>query len=230
VGEIARSRDVRISFHPGMFCVMASDRPDVVERSIDEFEYHATMARWMGYGQKFMDMKINVHISGKQGAEGIIKVLPRLSPEARNTITIENDEMKWGLDESLKLKDHLALVLDIHHHYIRDEEYINANDDRVKMVLDSWRGVRPALHYSYSRCEHLPDDVARHSDMHDIKQLLAQGHKKAKLRAHSDYYPNKKVNTWALSFWNQFDIQCEAKAKNLAQQQLYEHAKTLQNI
>ena len=27
----------------------------------------------------------------------------RLSPEARNTITIENDENKWGLDASLEL-------------------------------------------------------------------------------------------------------------------------------
>ena len=99
------------------------------------------MARWMGYGQEFMDMKLNIHISGRQGAEGIINILPKLSTEARNTIAIENDEMCWGLDESLKLTEHLALVLDIHHHWIRDEEYIQADDERVKKVIDSWRGV-----------------------------------------------------------------------------------------
>lgn len=221
VGETARALDVRLSFHPGQFCVLASATPDVVERSIDEFEYHATMARWMGYGKKFQDMKINVHISGKLGADGIIDVLPRLSNEARNTITIENDEMCWGLDESLKLKDHLPLVLDIHHHWIRDEEYIEPNDDRVKQVIESWRGVRPAMHYSYSRCEHLPQHDTVHNQLHDIKQLIAMGHKKQKLRAHSDFYPNKQVNAWALSFWKDFDIQCEAKAKNLASEQLY---------
>ena len=224
VGQLARDRDVRISFHPGQFCVLASDRPDVVERSIDEFEYHVNMARWMGYGKKFQDMKINVHISCKQGAEGIIKVLPKLSPEAINTITIENDEMCWGLDESLKLKDHLALVLDIHHHWIRDEEYIQPEDDRVKAVIDSWRGVRPTLHYSYSRDEHLPAGDNTHVGMHDIVGLLEAGHKKQKLRAHSDFYPNKDVNDWALSFWDDFDIQCEAKAKNLATEQLYKQA------
>ena len=128
VGQLAKDKDVRISFHPGQFCVLASDKPDVVERSIDEFEYHANMIRWMGFGKEFMDMKCNVHISGKQGYQGIINILDKLSPEARNTIAIENDEMCWGLDESLKLEKHLALVLDIHHHWIRAEEYIDPKD------------------------------------------------------------------------------------------------------
>jgi UV DNA damage endonuclease len=230
VGELARAQDVRLSFHPGQFCVLASDTPDIVERSIDEFEYHANMARWMGYGKQFQDFKINVHISGKQGYEGIIKVLPRLSPEALNTITIENDEMCHGLDASLKLAKHVALVLDLHHHWIRDEEYINPNDDRIKIVIDSWRGVRPALHYSYSRDHNLPGDNPSHADFHDIKGLLEQGCKKQKLRAHSDYYPNEKVNAWALSFWENFDIQCEAKAKNLASEKLYMQAKVQYGI
>ena len=51
VGEMARTLDVKISFHPGQFCVLASDTPDIVERSIEEFEYHADMARWMGFGK-----------------------------------------------------------------------------------------------------------------------------------------------------------------------------------
>ena len=60
--------------------------------------------------------------------------------------------------------------------------------------------------------------------LHSIPDLLESGAKKQKLRAHSDYYPNEKANDWALSFWDNFDIQCEAKAKNLASQQLYERA------
>ncbi len=226
VGQLANDLDVRISFHPGQFCVLASHNDDVIERSVDEFEYHANMARWMGYGQEWMDMKLNVHISGRQGYQGIINILPKLSPEARNTIAIENDEMCHGLDESLKLEKHVALVLDIHHHWIRDEEYIQADDDRVKRVIDSWRGVRPTLHYSYSRDEWLPDASLleggdKHGTLHDIQSLLDLGCKKQKLRAHSDFYPNEKANEWALSFWKDFDIQCEAKAKNLASEQLY---------
>ena len=49
IGDFARSNDIRVSFHPGQFCVLASSDPGIVNRSIEEFEYHATMAAWMGF-------------------------------------------------------------------------------------------------------------------------------------------------------------------------------------
>ena len=225
VGEASRKHNVKISFHPGQFCVLSSATPDIVERSIEEFEYHADMARWMGFGKTFQDgCKINVHISGRQGPDGIKKALPRLSQEARNLITIENDEMGHGLEKSLELEKNLALVIDIHHHWIRDEEYIDAKDDRVKRVVDSWRGVRPTMHYSYSRDEALaPAQLGdkMHTQMHNIRDLLEKGCKKQKLRAHSDLLPNQKANDWALSFSDNFDIQVEAKGKNMASEELH---------
>ena len=223
VGDMARSRDVRLSFHPGQFLVLASDNPDIVDRSIEEFEYHVAMARWMSYGQKFQDFKINVHIAGRQGPAGIRAALPRLSPEARNTITIENDEITWGIDASLELVKDCALVLDIHHHFIKTGEYIQPEDDRFKRIVDSWRGVRPVIHYSYSRNEHLPEGFP-YDEFPDLKKLLESGHKKSKLRAHSDFYPNETVNAWALSFLETADIIAESKSKNLGVNQLYQQA------
>ena len=225
VGDLARSRDVRLSFHPGQFTVLASDSPGIVDRSIDEFEYHVDMARWMGYGQTFQDFKINVHIAGRQGPQGIINALSRMTPEARNTLTIENDEMTWGIEHSLELVDHCALVLDIHHHWIKSGEYIEATDDRVKRIGDSWRGQRPVIHYSVSREEHLTNHPGHIRP--DLWPLLESGHKKAKLRAHSNFYWNTAVNEWALSFRPVADIMCESKAKNLASFALYEEAKLL---
>src|SRR6056300_1688288 len=219
VGELARQLDVRLSMHPGQFTVLASDNPDIVERSIEEFEYHTDVIRWMGYGQSFQDFKCNVHISGRKGPQGIKDALKRLSPEARNTITIENDENKWGLEHSLELADDLALVLDIHHHWCREGEYIEPNDDRIKRIIDSWRGERPAMHYSVSREDVLTDfDPSVRPNM---DTLLESGYKKAKLRAHSDYCWNSAVNEWALSHWQWADIMVEAKMKNLASAQLY---------
>ena len=219
VGDIARLHNVRLSFHPGQFTVLASDNPDIVNRSIEEFEYHATMARWMGFGKRFQDFKINVHIAGRQGPAGIRLAYNRLSPEARNCITIENEENAWGLNDCLELTDILPIVLDIHHHWIREGEYINPQDSRVRQVVDSWRGLRPTMHYSVSREDVLVDHD--HTVMPDHRLLLESGYKKAKLRAHSNFYWNLPVNQWALGFWDQFDIMCESKAKNLASFDLY---------
>ena len=220
VGETARRLGVRLSFHPGQFCVLASDNPGIVDRSIEEFEYHADMVRWMGFGKKFQDYKINVHISGRQGPEGIRAAYKRLSPEARNCITIENEEMSHGLLDCLSLADLLPIVLDIHHHWIREGEYIEPTDERVQRVLDSWRGHRPTMHYSISREDVLVDHASAYFPDHG--SLLESGHKKQKLRAHSDFYWNTAVNDWALSFLPDFDIMCESKGKNLASRALYE--------
>jgi UV DNA damage endonuclease len=221
VGELARQLDVRLSMHPGQFTVLASDNPDIVERSIEEFEYHTDVIRWMGYGQSFQDFKCNVHISGRQGPAGIKAVLPRLSQEARNCITIENDENKWGLEHSLELADHCALVLDIHHHWCREGEYIRPTDDRFARVIDSWRSVRPVIHYSVSREDVLVDFNPNKKPTMDM--LLLEGYKKAKLRAHSDFMWNHAVNDWALEFLDYADIMVESKAKNLASINLHKY-------
>ena len=225
VGDAARKNGVRLSFHPGQFTVLASDNPDIVDRSIEEFEYHADMARWMGYGQTFQDFKINVHISGRRGPQGIRDAIKRLTPEARNCLTIENDEITWGIDSSLELVKDCALVLDIHHHHIHTGEYIEPTDNRVKRIIDSWRGVRPVIHYSVSR-EDLLIGHPRHIRP-ALFPLMEQGYKKSKLRAHSDFYWNTAVNAWALNFNQQFDIMCESKGKNLASFALHKEAKEL---
>jgi hypothetical protein len=47
------------------------------------------------------------------------------------------------------------------------------------------------------------------------------------MRAHSNFYWNKPVNEWALSFLTTHDIMSESKGKNLASFALYEQAKQL---
>jgi UV DNA damage repair endonuclease len=225
IGNSARINNVRLSFHPGQFTVLASINPGIVDRSIDEFEYHADLARWMGFGKTFQDLKINVHISGKEGPDGIRRAYKRLSNEARNCITIENEENAWGLNDCLTLTDILPIVLDVHHNWINSGEYISPDDPRVQQVVDSWRGVRPTMHYSVSREDILPGFST--TDRPELELLLEGGYKKQKLRAHSDFYWNTAVNKWALSFLDRFDIMCESKGKNLASFALHKQAKQL---
>lgn len=224
VGQLARSADVRLSFHPGQFTVLASDRPCVVQASIEEFEYHARMAEMMGYGKTFQDMKINVHISGKLGPDGIRAIYPKLSNAAQNCITIENEEHKHGLRSVLELSDLVPVVLDLHHHWIHDGAYIQPDSVDVCRIIDSWRGVRPVLHYSQSPEVLLSEQSP--TIMPDMQVLLNSGYKRAHLRAHSDYYWNSALNQYAIQFLDRFDIMCESKAKNLASFELY---KTLRN-
>ena len=116
----------------------------------------------------------------------------------------------------------------IHHHLIKTGEYIEPGDDRFSRVIDSWRGVRPVIHYSVSR-----EDILVGHDTNtrpNMNVLLESGHKKSKMRAHSDFYWNAPVTDWALSFWEHADIMCESKAKNLASFQVAERAKEMELI
>ncbi len=220
IGDCARAHGVRLSFHPGQFTVLGSENPNIVESSIEEFEYHVDMARWMGYGRQFGDFKINIHISGKRGPQGFRLAYNRLTPEARNTITVENEENTWGLDDCLSLMDICPTVLDVHHHYCKTGEYIESTDPRIQMVIDSWRGRRPVIHYSQSREEYLAGHPSDKLPNRDI--LIAGGTNKQKLRAHSDFFHNVAMNQWMQQHWQWGDIMCESKAKNLASTLLYE--------
>lgn len=220
LGDLARKHDIRVSFHPGQFCCVVSDRPDVVERSIEELEYHAAMVCMMGYGKTKLDCKINVHLSGRLGPDGFNAAWKKMSPELRMNLTLENDEYQSSLDDILPLGNQVGIVLDIHHHLIKEHTCIKASDDRIQRIKDSWCGQRPVFHYSVSS-EHLlkghcPDTLL------DIDALLNSGYKKQKLRAHSDMMWNNSMNDWAYTHLDWADCMVESKLKNISTHQLFE--------
>jgi len=106
-------------------------------------------------------------------------------------------------------------VLDIHHHWVKENEFIQPDDPRIAQIKASWRGVRPVLHYSISQEGIIPP--------HGWPNQEELGVARTKLRAHSDYYFNDTLNDWALSF-KEFDIMCEVKMKNLARDRLFNYA------
>jgi len=219
IGETARRADIRLSFHPGQFCVLGSDRPVVVENSLAEFEYHADMIRMMGYGRRFQDLKCNVHIAGRLGAQGMRAVWPRLSEVARQCITLENDEKTYGVDDCLQLADLAPVVLDIHHCWIHEGRYIAPDDPRVGRIVESWRGVRPVMHYSQPP-ESLQEQGFTPEQKLEMDELLKVVNKRD-LYLHSDRMWNDWTNRYALQFLDRFDIMFEAKDKNLATEDFY---------
>ena len=220
-GELARAHQIRLSFHPGQYTVLASDNPDVVSRALEDVEYHTLCACLMGYGKRFQDFKINIHMNGKAGFDGFKRSFGQLSEEARRMLTVENDEISCSLDDVLQAAALCPVVLDIHHHWVKENQFIQPDDARIAAIIASWRGVRPVLHYSISQ-----EGIIPPQGWPDQQQL---GVSKSKLRAHSDYYFNDTLNDWALSFQD-FDIMCEVKMKNLAREQLYQWAQQQQRI
>ena len=220
IGRLARDSHIRLSLHPGQYCVLGSDKPVVVENSIAEFEYHADMIRMMGYGRNFQDFKCNIHIAGRLGAEGIRSIWPRLSAEARNCITFENEEKTYGVDDCLQLADLAPVVLDIHHCWINENEYISPHDTRVDRIIESWRGVRPAMHYSQppERLQELGFGAERKLEMTELLEVVS----KRDLYGHSARMWNRWTNEYALQFLDRFDMMFEAKDKNLAALDFYQ--------
>jgi len=225
-GNLAREHDVRLSMHPGQFCCVVSDRDDVVDRSLKELEYHSDIARWIGYGAEWRDFKINIHLSGRLGSDGFQAAYNRMSTELRNMLTIENDEFSAGLDEVLKISHLTPIVFDTHHQMIHSDEFLTTDDDRWLRVIDSWRGVRPVIHYSLP-CDKYMVDIPQNK-LPDMQTLLKRA-KRNKLRAHSDYYNHRASNIMVLELGEMADIMCEAKMKNLASQQLFEFRESLKN-
>lgn len=224
-GELAREHGVRLSMHPGQFCVIASQNPSAVANGVAEFEYHADVMRFMGYGGGWHPhgAHLNIHGGAKAvGAQGIREGLARLSETARNLITIENDEVSYGLDDLLPLADVVPLVLDLHHHWIKSEgEYVEPDDPRVATIIASWRGVRPVSHISVSR-----EDLLADHDIYvrpDFRALTGLGIRPRNLRAHSDLMWNVAVNDLVARHLVWADFEVEAKMKNLASEGLARH-------
>ena len=228
-GAVARAAGVRVSLHPGQFCVIGSQNPQAVLNGVAEFEYHTDLLRWMGLagGWHPLGAHINIHVgSTASGIAGFRDGLALLSADARNLITVENDEHQFGLDALLPLAQHLPIVLDLHHQWLSSEgEYIEPEDPRIALVAASWRGVRPVSHLSVSR----EDLLVGHDPgtRPDWAWLSGMGVGTRLLRAHSDRMWNDAVNAWAVRHLAWTDIEVEAKHKNLASHDLAEAARQI---
>lgn len=227
VGDIARRGGVRLSLHPGPFCVLASPNPAAVRNGLDELDYHTQLMRLLGLagGWHPHGAHINIHVgSTATGVEGFRAGLAGLPEDTRGLLTVENDETSFGLDALLPLADALPIVLDLHHHWISSAgEYIQPDDPRIAQVQASWRGTRPVSHISVSR----EDLLAGHATdaLPDFAALTAAGMSARDLRAHSDTMWNSAVNDWVAAHLAWTDIEVEAKFKNIASHQLAERVR-----
>lgn len=224
-GAAARRTGVRLSMHPDQFCVLATASETALRNTLAELEAHAEIMSLLGYGTGWHPegAHINVHGGARSaGVHGFRAGFSRLSETARRLLTVENDEVSYGLDDLLALADELPLVLDLHHHWIASGgEYLEPDDPRIARIVASWRGVRPLCHISVSREALLDghDTTVRP----DFAALVRAGITPRDLRGHSDLMWNEAVNDLVADHLVWADFEVEAKQKNLASEGLARH-------
>jgi UV DNA damage repair endonuclease len=216
-GEAAHRGGVRLSMHPGQYCVLATERDTTRAAAVQDIEYHTQVFRLMGHaaGWHPHGAHINIHAGGRAaGIEAFRVGLRLLSEEARNLLTVENEETSYGIGDLLPLADTLPIVLDLHHHWVVTGTYIMPDDPRIPRIASSWRGTRPVIHISAPRENLVPGQDS--GILPDRVALLAAGVMPRDLRAHASRLWNRPHAAWAARHLAWADIEVEAKDKNLA--------------
>lgn len=150
LGNIIKTRNVRVGLHPGQFCVLSSDSDNVVQKTITELTMHGWMFDTMGL-PRTPEFGINVH-GGKRGRGTVLVERIKSLPEAiRARLTLENDESSYSVIDLLHV--HMAtgtpIVFDSHHHTFNDG-YLTL-DEAFDAAIATWPvGIVPLQHISNS--------------------------------------------------------------------------------
>lgn len=169
-GQKAKKVGIRLTFHPDQFVILSSPKEAVVEKSIVDLEYHATLADLLG-----ADV-INIHGGGGYGDKELAlsrfeENFKRLPPNVKKRLTLENDDKVFTPKDLLPLCHRLKvpLVYDVHHHRclpdgLTIEEATReaiATWDREPLFhlsspLEGWKGPKPFRHHDYIDLDDFP--------------------------------------------------------------------------
>lgn len=172
VGHLARVLNIRTLFHPDQFVLLSSLSEEVNRRSVDDLEYHAQVAEWVG-----ADV-INIHAGGAYGdkAEALKRVEARISclPRAvKDRLTLENDDTTYTPEDLLPLcrRTGIPLIYDVHHHRcLKDGLSI---EEATSLCLATWGKREAVVHISSPREGWQGPQPLRHHDYIDPSDFPA---------------------------------------------------------
>ena len=196
LGDFVKQNDMRVSFHPGPFDVLASENPEVVKKTVTDLNRHAEILDLMGL-EASAYFPINIHInttkpSRELAAQRFCDNFGMLSESCKARLTVENDD---GPNQySVKMlydwvhsKIGIPIVFDQHHFNYGPKD--QTMEEALRLAVSTWKTV-PITHMSSSK------------RLEDAKSVAT---------AHADYI-YERIETFDL----QFDVEIEAKAKDLA--------------
>ena len=208
IGDYAKEKGHRLTFHPGQFNVLASISEKAYLQTLKDLEYHAHVLDLMGMGK---DSVMVIHGGGVYGdkektMKRWIENYHKLPDKIKNRLVLENCEKSYSIEDCFKIHEStgIPIVFDTHHFdcYILlhpDEEFSPASE-YIPQILDTWKDkdIKPKFHVS----EQGSGKIGHHSDYIDIlPQYLLD-------------IPER--------YGIEIDIMIEAKMKELSIQKLYE--------
>lgn len=170
-GTFVRKHKLRTCFHPDQFVVLNSQRPDVVEKSVEELEYQAEVAEWVG-----ADV-INIHGGGAYGDKqtalaDFARTLDRLSARVRSRLTVENDDKTYTPADLLPIckATGIPLVYDVHHHRCNPDDLSIEQATKkalatwnrepmfhISSPIEGWDGPKPERHHDFIDVNDFPE-------------------------------------------------------------------------
>jgi UV DNA damage endonuclease len=178
-GDFVRSNGMRVSTHPGQFCVLSSDSDSVVEKAFVELETHAWIFDAMGLDHS-PQYAINVHGGKADRTSRLIDQIKSLPENVRKRLTLENDEMSYSVIDLLDvfLQTGVPIVWDSHHHVFNDAGL--SMEDACAATMETWpKHIKPLQHISNTEplfANGSFTDRRKHSDMiHYVPDVQLQG-------------------------------------------------------
>jgi UV DNA damage endonuclease len=197
-GRIAIENDLRLTFHPSPYSVVASDRIDVYDKAHKEIRQHCQMMDLMGLERSF-HFPVNIHINTSRPTkeEALNRFIERYSKfdnSIKSRLVLEVDDKSAGYNVKELFEVHKKCGIPITFDYLHNKCYPSDLDEEsaIKLAMSTWpNGIVPLTHYSESKRKF--EDA------------------KAKVSAHSDWI-NEDFSTYGL----EIDIELEVKKKDLA--------------
>lgn len=144
----------RLSTHPGQFCVITSERSEVVERSMLNLELHAEFFDAL-YIPRSYNHPINIHLSnGKaegRGADNARRVMDTMTDALRHRLVFETEDKNyWTWQRIIEHFPSVPVTLDYHHRNINNqgESETEAHQACVATWTQGPDVIKPLFHYT----------------------------------------------------------------------------------
>lgn len=158
IGRFVLNNDMRVGFHPGPFCIISSEREDVVEKSIDELDKHSQMLDLMCLPANNY-YSVNIHLNSTKptleaSAERFCNNFPLLAETTKKRLTVENDDKQAqftvnDLYNMVHKNVGIPIICDSLHYACHTGGF--TWEETFRLAISTWGDIKPLCHHSSSK-------------------------------------------------------------------------------